>query len=137
MSEDQHNHQVLKDLGTESRPLRQLIPDVYRGFADMSKAALALKWAVDEMERRYQLFADAGSKNIITFNRKVERVRSGDLEMAKFMPRRAGKVTAQGIDGEEVLLDPDDEAPDACDVLPEKLPYIVVVVDEFAGLTLG
>lgn len=40
MSEDQHNHQVLKDLSTESRALRQLIPDVYRGFADMSKAAL-------------------------------------------------------------------------------------------------
>ncbi len=40
MSEDQHNHQVLKDLSAESRALRQLIPDVYRGFADMSKAAL-------------------------------------------------------------------------------------------------
>ena len=30
---------------------------------DMKQAALALKWAVDEMERRYQLFADAGTKN--------------------------------------------------------------------------
>ncbi len=47
MSEDQHNHQVLKDLGTESRPLRQLIPDVYRGFADMSKAALGPGGALD------------------------------------------------------------------------------------------
>ena len=30
---------------------------------DMKQAATALKWAVDEMERRYQLFADAGTKN--------------------------------------------------------------------------
>lgn len=47
MSEDQHNHQVLKDLGAESRALRQLIPDVYRGFADMSKAALGPGGALD------------------------------------------------------------------------------------------
>ncbi len=40
MSESQHNHQVLKDLGAQSRELRQLIPDVYRGFAEMSKGAL-------------------------------------------------------------------------------------------------
>jgi len=37
---DDHNHQVLKDLGADSRALRQMIPDVYRGFADMSRAAL-------------------------------------------------------------------------------------------------
>lgn len=47
MSEDQHNHQVLKDLNAESRALRQLIPDVYRGFADMSKAALGPGGALD------------------------------------------------------------------------------------------
>ncbi len=40
MSEDQHNHQILKDLAGQSRELRQLIPDVYAGFAGMSKAAL-------------------------------------------------------------------------------------------------
>ena len=35
---------------------------------DMKQAATALRWAVDEMERRYQLFADAGTKNITTYN---------------------------------------------------------------------
>jgi S-DNA-T family DNA segregation ATPase FtsK/SpoIIIE len=55
-----------------------------------------------------------GSKNIITFNRKVERVIAGELPPDKFQPRRVGKVTAQGINGEEVLMDPDDdEVPDA------------------------
>ncbi|HET9933207.1 MAG TPA: DNA translocase FtsK 4TM domain-containing protein, partial [Polyangiaceae bacterium] len=35
---------------------------------DMKQAATALRWAVDEMERRYQLFANAGTKNISTYN---------------------------------------------------------------------
>ena len=43
----------------------------------MKQAANALKWAVDEMERRYQLFADAGTKNIATYNGWVERVQHG------------------------------------------------------------
>ena len=44
---------------------------------DMKQAANALKWAVDEMERRYQLFADAGTRNIGTYNGWVERVLRG------------------------------------------------------------
>jgi DNA segregation ATPase FtsK/SpoIIIE-like protein len=40
---------------------------------DMKKAALALRWAVDEMERRYQMFADAGTRNIDTYNRTAGR----------------------------------------------------------------
>jgi DNA segregation ATPase FtsK/SpoIIIE, S-DNA-T family len=45
---------------------------------DMKQAATALKWAVDEMERRYQLFADAGTKNIGTYNGWVKRVLNGE-----------------------------------------------------------
>jgi len=104
---------------------------------DMKKAALALRWAVDEMERRYQIFADAGTRNIDTYNRRVDRVLRGDLSVEKFMPKRMGKVSAQDADGREVLLDPTDgEAPDAERFQPERLPSIVVVVDEFADLMM-
>src|SRR6185437_15813685 len=40
---------------------------------DSKKAALALRWAVEEMERRYQLLADCGVRNIASFNKKVEK----------------------------------------------------------------
>ncbi|MGB5221910.1 MAG: DNA translocase FtsK 4TM domain-containing protein [Polyangiales bacterium] len=104
---------------------------------DMKKAALALRWAVDEMERRYQMFADAGTRNIDTYNRRVERVLKGELSIDKFMPKRKGKVSAQDAHGHEVLLDPTDgESADAENFDPETLPSIVVVVDEFADLMM-
>jgi len=104
---------------------------------DMKKAALALRWAVDEMERRYQVFADAGTRNIDTYNRRVDRVLRGDLSLEKFMPKRKGKVSAQDTNGREILLDPTDgEAADAENFEPEKLPSVVVVVDEFADLMM-
>lgn len=86
---------------------------------DMNKAALALRWAVDEMERRYQLFADAGARSIATYNARVEKVHSGALSAEKlFRARRTGMQTDEPI------------AP------PDKLPYVVVVVDEFADLMM-
>lgn len=104
---------------------------------DMKKASLALRWAVDEMERRYQMFADAGARNIDTYNRRVDRVLRGDLSIEKFMPKRKGKVSAQDVNGQEILLDPTDgETSDAESFEPEKLPSVVVVVDEFADLMM-
>ncbi len=97
---------------------------------DMKQASNALKWAVDEMERRYQLFADAGTKNITTYNNWVDRVVRGDIR------NPAPKVVvAKDHNGLPELIRPEEgeagEAP-----LPERMPFIVIVVDEFADLIM-
>jgi S-DNA-T family DNA segregation ATPase FtsK/SpoIIIE len=88
---------------------------------DMKKAALSLRWAVDEMERRYQLFADAGARNVQSYNERVERVLKGTLSLERLAPKRM-KQLELGETSEEFK--------------PEKLPHIVVVVDEFADLIM-
>jgi S-DNA-T family DNA segregation ATPase FtsK/SpoIIIE len=99
---------------------------------DMKQAANALKWAVDEMERRYQLFADAGTKNITTYNAWVDRVARGEAKNPL-----ATVVIARDHNGlPEKIPAGKDDAVDGEVELPEKLPFIVLVVDEFADLMM-
>lgn len=115
------------ELAPYDRIPHMLLPVV----TDMKQASLALKWAVDEMERRYQLFADAGTKNIGTYNAWVKRVRDGEIKSP------LGKaVTVKDHNGLEDTVRVRDDAPDGEPVLPEALPMIVIVVDEFADLMM-
>lgn len=82
---------------------------------DMKDAANALRWCVAEMERRYQLMAAVGVRNLAGYNQKIE-----NAELAG-----------------EPLLDPLWHAQSAEKPQPlEKLPFIVVVVDEFADMIM-
>ncbi len=98
------------------------------------KAALALKWAVREMERRYRLMSDKGVRNIDSYNKKIERE---EKEAEEHDANRT--VTVDEI--EESFDDPIDEFTEEFTAVAEPLehghlPYIVVIVDELADLMM-
>src|SRR4029453_12171756 len=108
------------ELAPYDRIPHMLLPVV----TDMKQAATALKWAVDEMERRYQLFANAGTKNISTYNRWVKRIEDGEIPAPD-----PSEVQAFSGDGQVVSVPSAKEGTDGA-ILPGKLPFIVIVVDE-------
>ena len=86
---------------------------------DMKEAANALRWCVGEMERRYRLMAALGVRNISGFNTKV------------IAAQEAGEPLSDPLYKPEEAFDPSAPAP-----LLETLPFIVVVVDEFADMMM-
>ncbi|MCP3138849.1 FtsK/SpoIIIE family DNA translocase [Pyxidicoccus xibeiensis] len=146
---------------------------------DPKKAALALRWAVEEMERRYQLLSEAGVRNIAGYNKLVESTAvevkdsepapkkkskpknvlvldapgsasSGGEGMGVAAPRdddedmREAVVSEEAAEVPEVEAEPEDsEEGLAADAAGEKekkqrqkLPYIVVIIDELADLMM-
>ncbi len=98
---------------------------------DMKQALNALKWCVDEMERRYQCLAQAGVKNIASYNAWCDRVKAGEAKNP--MPRTVVAMDHNNLPEEIVTTD----ASLGEQQYPEKLPYLVVVVDEFADLMMS
>ena len=80
---------------------------------DMKEAAQALNWCVAEMEKRYRLLAHVGVRNITGFNDKVVAAKKNNVPLVN-----------------PFSTNPDDPEP------LEKLPYIVVVIDELADLMM-
>ena len=106
---------------------------------DPKKANLALRWAVEEMERRYDLLASMGVRDIATYNDKVGK-QMAKLEAEKL--RAAADAAAAALE-HDVNKAVDSESPEEADkrekmlVAPaHRLPYIVVVIDEFADLMM-
>jgi S-DNA-T family DNA segregation ATPase FtsK/SpoIIIE len=103
---------------------------------DPKKVILALRWVVNEMEKRYQIFARVGVRNILSFNSRPKNkplpVREPEL------PLLAKKEKVEpGADGFAVEVDEEIVVPREEDIIiPEKLSYIVVIIDELADLML-
>ncbi len=86
-------------------------------ITDMKEAANGLRWSVEEMERRYQLMAALGVRNVAGYNAKVKAA----------------------IDEGKPISDPLWQIDQSFDTTPptlKPLPYIVVIVDEFADMMM-
>ena len=158
---------------------KQLELSIYEGIphlllpvvVDSKKASLALRWAVDEMERRYELLSKSGVRDISSYNAKIEAASSANAvtEPLAESPSKHGKRLKLFIAGEdgverEVEVDADSEpmaaagdgtvteemaeeisaaaagaqaAKEHGEAPARKLPYIVIVIDEFADLMMA
>jgi S-DNA-T family DNA segregation ATPase FtsK/SpoIIIE len=153
---------------TELSPYEHIPHLLLPVVTDPQKAARALQWAVDEMERRTQILADTGSKDLTSYNHKAEKLRAEGRtfeERDDVLPPKKLVIVdvAAGESEEEAVakasaVEPaatpaplaatpefeDPTAPPPADPvaarderkLPQKLPYIVVIIDELADLMI-
>jgi S-DNA-T family DNA segregation ATPase FtsK/SpoIIIE len=133
---------------------------------DPKKANLALRWAVEEMERRYETLSKTGVRDIASYNARIDaaaarRASANDaVDAEDATPARGRRIKVilageDGIDREVEVADESESAPPANDLAEEesaraaavqasaigdvparKLPYIIIVIDEFADLMM-
>jgi S-DNA-T family DNA segregation ATPase FtsK/SpoIIIE len=88
----------------------------YPVITDPKKVLLGLRGLIDEMEKRYKIFARVGVRNIMSFNLRPPKKKDVDL-------------APESSDNAEIKVSRQDEIQ-----IPDKMPYIVVIIDELADL---
>jgi DNA segregation ATPase FtsK/SpoIIIE, S-DNA-T family len=97
---------------------------------DPKKVLLALRWVVNEMETRYKIFAKVGVRNVTGFNARPKAKSQRELDVEKETEESAD-ASGQSNEAEAptITVPRDDDL-----VIPEKMSYIVVIIDELADL---
>jgi S-DNA-T family DNA segregation ATPase FtsK/SpoIIIE len=94
---------------------------------DPKKVLLALRWLTDEMTLRYKIFARVGVRNIVSFNARPVKKKDAEVVESGVSPDNGNRsaetadATAQSRSKDEIEI-------------PDKMPYIVVIIDELADL---
>jgi S-DNA-T family DNA segregation ATPase FtsK/SpoIIIE len=109
---------------------------------DPKKVLLALRWVVDEMELRYQIFAKAGVRNVTSFNERPLPKSQKELDEEAAAAAPPAEPEALEPVEEEPDEEPDEEKEpvkisvrrDDEIIIPDRMPYIVVIIDELADL---
>ena len=93
-------------------------------ITDMKDAANGLRWCVGEMERRYKLMSALGVRNVSGYNRKIEDA------------KKLGNPIVDPLWESSTIDDAIENGTQVTPPLLQKLPYIVVVIDEFADMIM-
>src|SRR6266478_3101536 len=88
---------------------------------DPKKVLLALRWVIDKMEQRYKLFARVGARNIVGFNARPKKKSVAGIDD----PAQEDETIARG---------PATPMPATEEEIPDRIPYVVVIIDELADL---
>jgi S-DNA-T family DNA segregation ATPase FtsK/SpoIIIE len=109
---------------------------------DPKKVLMALRWVIKEMEDRYRILAKVGVRNVTSFNKRGKSQpkhsnQQMELGVLALELAASGNASAEGVSeaegggGQKIAV----RVPREDDVeIPEKLPYIVVIIDELADL---
>ncbi len=95
---------------------------------EVKKVMVALRWVINEMEKRYRILAKAGVRNITAYNTKMAEQRSARTAEALDLENELQRSEGNGGEDLPGMGSASEEE------LPEKLAYIVVIIDELADL---
>src|SRR5437762_3118479 len=99
---------------------------------DPKKVMLALRWVIDEMEKRYKIFAKAGVRNITSFNGRPPKKTQKELDAVAGIDD-PGEGTRESRSGSTIpatiKVPREDEF-----IIPDRMSYIVIIIDELADL---
>ena len=101
---------------------------------DPKKVLLALRWVIDEMEKRYRTFAQVGVRNITSFNARPPKKTQKELDDVASAVSSDNEDSGQRAKRSAETADATITALRDDEIIPDKMPYIVIIIDELADL---